>query len=118
MDSIREMQQAMQAMAQSRQGLQEMMKQLGGRIPEPMMPPGARGEDEEEGEEGENGEEKPPEFKPGQQEGPGREGEELKLSPEEAGWLLESLKAESDRRLPMGQSGEATPKDRNKGRDW
>ena len=115
-DSIRQMQQAMQAMMRSRQGLQELMKQLGGRIPEQNMPPGARGEEEEE-EEGENGR-KEPDFKPGQREGPGREGQEMTLSPEEAGWLLDSLKADSDRRLPMGQSGEALPKDRNKGKDW
>lgn len=116
-DSIREMQQAQQAMAQSRQGLQEMMRQLGGRIPESMMPPGARGEDEED-EEGENGDEEPPEQTPGLQQGKGREGDEMKLTPEEAGWILDSLKGDSDRRLPMGQGDTSEPRNKDRTRTW
>jgi hypothetical protein len=84
-----------------------------------MMPPGARGDDDDDEEdEGENGEEEPPEPQPGQHEKPGREGEELNMSPEEAGWLLEGFKLDSDRRLPMGPGGADKPKDRNKDRDW
>ncbi|HYG24649.1 MAG TPA: hypothetical protein VEH04_17880 [Verrucomicrobiae bacterium] len=116
-DSIREMQQAANQMAQSRQGLQEQMKQLGGRIPDSMMPPGARGEDEEE-EDGENGRENPPKPEPGQHEKPGRMGDEIELSPEQAGWMLEAFQGDSDRRLPMGPGDTADPKNRNKGRDW
>jgi tetratricopeptide (TPR) repeat protein len=115
-DSIREMQQTAAQMAQSQKQLQEQMKQLGGKIPEPMMPPGAKGEDEEE-DDGENGKEPPTEPQPGQQEKPGREGEEMQITPEEAGWLLEGFKLDSDRRLPMGQGEEAQPRDR-KGRNW
>lgn len=116
-DSIREMQEAAKAMAQSRQGLQEQMKQLGGRIPEPMMPPGASGDDEEEEGEGDS-EQESPEQTPGLQQGKGREGDELKLSEEEAGWILESLKGDSERRLPMGQGDAAPPKDRDRTRTW
>lgn len=115
-DSIREMQQTAAQMAQSMKGLQEKMKQLGGKIPEPMMPPGAKGEDEED-DEGENGQKPPPQPQSGQQEKGGKEGEEMKLTPEEAGWLLEGFKLDSEHHLPMSQGEEAKPKDR-KGRNW
>ena len=38
----------------------------------------------------------------------------MPISPEQAGWLLEGLKLDSDRRLPMGGTQEAQPKDRNR----
>jgi tetratricopeptide (TPR) repeat protein len=115
-DSIREMQQAAAMMAQQGQNLREKMKQMGGKIPEPMMPPGAKGEDEEE-EEGEDGKKEPPEMRPGMQEKAGKEGEELKLTPEEAQWILDGFKLDGGQRLPMGQGDSAEPKDR-KGRNW
>lgn len=116
-DSIREMQQAAAQMAQSRQGLQEQMRKLGGRIPDSMMPPGARGDDEEE-DEGENGREQPPHPQPGQHEKPGREGQEIELTREQAGWMLEALMGDSDRRLPMGLGDTADPQQRNRERTW
>lgn len=115
-DSIREMQQTAQMMGQSQQELKEQMKQLGGRIPEPMMPPGASGEDEEE-EEGKNGKEQSSQPKEGQQEAPSKDGEEMTMSPEEAGWLLDGFKLDSDRRLPMGRGDTPLPQDR-KSRNW
>jgi tetratricopeptide (TPR) repeat protein len=115
-DSIREMQQAAQNLANSQRGLQEQMKQLGGRIPEPMMPPGAA-EGDEEDEDGENGEKEPPEPKPGRQENPSRDGEEMTMTSEEAGWILEGFKLDSERRLPMGGNEPAKPRD-PKGRNW
>jgi tetratricopeptide (TPR) repeat protein len=115
-DSIREMQQAAKKMAASGQELHKQMKQLGGKIPEPMMPPGAKGEDEED-DEGENGKEAPPEPQAGMQEKPGKEGEEMRMSPKEAGWLLEGFKLDGDRRLPMGKGDGGKPKDRNT-RNW
>jgi tetratricopeptide (TPR) repeat protein len=115
-DSIREMQQAAAMMAQQGQKLREKMKQMGGKIPEPMMPPGAKGEDEEE-DEGEDGKKEPPEMRPGMQEKAGKEGEELKLTPEEAQWILDGFKLDGGQRLPMGQGDSAEPKDR-KGRNW
>jgi hypothetical protein len=110
------MQQAAAMMAQQGQNLREKMKQMGGKIPEPMMPPGAKGEDEEE-EEGEDGKKEPPEMRPGMQEKAGKEGEELKLTPEEAQWILDGFKLDGGQRLPMGQGDSAEPKDR-KGRNW
>jgi hypothetical protein len=115
-DRIREMQQAAMKMAASGQDLREKMKELGGKIPEPMMPPGAKGEDGDE-DEGENGTEPPPEPQPGQQEKTSKEGEQMALSPEEAGWLLDGFKLDADRRLPMGKGDAGKPGDRN-GRNW
>ncbi|HEY9508553.1 MAG TPA: hypothetical protein VIV82_01700 [Verrucomicrobiae bacterium] len=114
-DSIREMQQAAQKMAQSQQGLREKLKQLGGKIPESMMPPGARGDDEEDGE-GKRGKD-PGELPPGMKEPGSRPGSETPLSAEEAGWLLDSFKLDGNRRLPMNQGETGEPQNR-KGRNW
>ena len=114
-DSIREMQQAAQKMAQSQQGLREKLKQLGGRIPESMMPPGASGDDEEDGE-GKRGKD-PGELQPGMKEPGPKPGSETPLSAEEAGWLLDGFKLDSNRRLPMNQEQTGEPRDR-KGRNW
>ena len=65
--------------------------------------PGAAGDDEED-------ENQPLGPKPGQEEGPGKEGKEMPLSREQAGWLLEAYRLDSERRLPMGQGPEAEPK--------
>ncbi len=108
-DSIREMQQAAMGIGERSQELGEQLKQLRGQIPAPMMPPGAAGEDEEEG--------RPWQPKEGDKEGPSKEGEEISLSPEEAGWLLEGFRLDGERRLPMGQGEQRQPKDR-RGRDW
>ncbi len=110
-DSIRELQQVMMGMGQPKLELDMKMKQLKGMIPEPLMPPGAAGDDEEE----EDGRSKEP--KEGDKEGPQRDGKEMSLSPEEAGWLLEGFRLDGERRLPMGQGDTGEPKDR-KGKTW
>jgi hypothetical protein len=38
----------------------------------------------------------------------------MNLSPEQAGWLLEGFKLDSERRLPMGQKDTAEPKSRSR----
>lgn len=99
-DSIREMKQQAQAMNQKGKELGEKMKELKGRIPAQDMPPGASGDEEED--------EQPFGQKPEQQEAPGKDGNEIPLSPELAGWLLEGFRLDSDRRLPMTmKQGEA-----------
>ena len=109
-DSVREMQKCSNGMCDKGQQLGEALKKLKGRIPAPDMPPGAAGDDDEEDED------QPLGPKPGQEEGPSKEGKEMTLSPEQAGWLLDAYKLDSERRLPMGQSpGE--PKDRSR-RPW
>jgi tetratricopeptide (TPR) repeat protein len=110
-DMMQQLQQAANAMGKPEKELGEKLKQLRGQIPEPNMPPGAAGDEEEE----EDG--KPREPKESDREGPNKEGREIFLTPEEAGWLLERFKLGGDKRLPMGQGDQAPPKDR-KGRNW
>ncbi len=106
-DSLRELQQCANGMCDKNQQLGEALKKLKGRIPAPDMPPGAAGEEEEE-------EEQPLGPQPGQEEGPSKDGKEMPLSPEQAGWLLEAYRLDSERRLPMGQGPTAEPRDRSR----
>ncbi len=108
-DSIRDLQQSLKAMQSAGEGLRQMMNQLKGKIPAENMPPGAPGEDEEEDEDGGM---LPP---PGTQEGPGKEGEERQVSPDDASWLLEGFRSGEDKRLPMTQGREGEPRERNRG---
>jgi len=111
-DKLRQMAQLAQMMGQMRVDLGKLMSQLLGKIPAPNAPPG------DDGEEDEDDAQRPKGPREGQQEGRGREGEEKRrLSAEEAGWLLNSFKLGGDRRLPMGQGGDAKPKE-SKGRNW
>ena len=109
-DSLRDLQQSANGMGNKNEQLGEALKKLKGRIPAPDMPPGAAGDDEEE-------EEQPLGPKPGQEEGPAKEGKEMTLSPEQAGWLLDAYRLDSERRLPMGQGPPTDPKDRPR-RPW
>ena len=109
-DSLKELQQVAGAMDGKSEELNEKLKQLKGRIPAPNMPPGGAGEEDEE-EDVPNGQQQ------GQKENPGKEGEQMTLSPEEAGWLLNGFKLDSEHRLPMGQESTTPPKDRS-GRTW
>jgi hypothetical protein len=109
-DSIKEMEQLASTMGNKSDDLKEKLKQLKGRIPAPDMPPGAAGDEEDE-------EETPNGQKPEQKEAAGKQGEEMTLSPEEAGWLLNGFKLDSEHRLPMSQESTAQPKDKS-GRTW
>jgi len=104
-DSLQELQQCANGMCDKSGELGEKLKQLKGRIPGEDMPPGAAGDDEED-------EDFPLGPQPGQEEGPSKEGKEMTLSPEQAGWILEGFKLDSERRLPMGGTEPAQPKDR------
>jgi len=106
-DSIRQLQQAAGAMGQKIPDLGDKLAQLKGKIPAPDMPPGAAGDDDED-------EDMPKGPEPGQKENTSREGKEMELSPEMAGWLLDSFKLDTERRLPMGGKEPAEPKDRNR----
>jgi tetratricopeptide (TPR) repeat protein len=106
-DSIRQLQQAAGAMGQKIPDLGDKLAQLKGKIPAPDMPPGAAGDDEED-------EDMPKGPEPGQKENTSREGKEMDLSPEMAGWLLDSFKLDTERRLPMGGKEPADPKDRTR----
>ena len=105
-DSLRQLQQAAGAMGQKNPDLGKKLKQLKGKIPAPDMPPGASGDDEEE-------DETPKGPQPGDKENASREGSEMmNLSQEMAGWLLDSFKLDSERRLPMGGNEQGEPRDR------
>jgi len=106
-DSLREMQACANGMCDKSGQLGEKLKQCKGRIPGKDMPPGAAGDDDED-------EDMPFGPQPGQEEGPSREGQEMRMSQEQAGWVLDGFKLDSERRLPMGQGPEAQPKDRNR----
>jgi tetratricopeptide (TPR) repeat protein len=106
-DSLREMQQCANGMCDKNQQLGESLKKLKGRIPASEMPPGAAGDDDED-------EDEPLGPLQGKEEGPSKEGQEMHLTPEQAGWLLESYKLDAERRLPMGQGPAAEPRDRSR----
>jgi hypothetical protein len=106
-DSLRELQQSAAAAGEKSKELGDKLSQLKGRIPAPDMPPGGAGDDEED-------EDNPLGPKPGDKEGPSKDGKELALSPEQAGWLLDGFRLDGDRRLPMGQDGKAEPRDPKK----
>jgi hypothetical protein len=106
-DSLRELQQSANGLGQKKSELDAKLQQLKGRIPAPNMPPGAAGDDEED-------EDQPLGPKPGQQEGPTKDGDEMRLSPEQAGWLLDGFKLDGERRLPMGGMQPGEPKDRQR----
>jgi tetratricopeptide (TPR) repeat protein len=112
-DSVRQMAQAKGNLGTQSLQLGEKLKQLKGRIPAPKMPPGAAGDDEED-DKGDGQEEEPVGMSPGTEEGPSKEGKEMSLTQEQAGWLLEGFRLDRERRLPMGQTGSTDPKDRNR----
>jgi len=104
-DSIRKIEQQMRKCSGACDKLGTKLKQLKGRIPGTQMPGGAGDEDDEE--DAPMG--PPKDFK----EAASRDGKEILLSPEQAGWLLDGFKLDSERRLPMGQEKAGQPKARS-----
>ncbi|HWY74681.1 MAG TPA: hypothetical protein VN281_03640 [Verrucomicrobiae bacterium] len=103
----------MAGMSQQRQELGAKMKKLKEKMP---GDPGRmfKGGDEDD----DDDEDKPkPEPKEGQQEGPTKNGKERQLTLEEAEELLGMLRLDTNRKLPLGMTDTAKPKDRNH-RDW
>lgn len=101
---------AMGKMSQQTQKLKQMMKMLKERLPK----------DSEEGKQGDEDEEdqdKPKEPKQGEQESPSQEGKKTDMNRDDAMRLLESLKLDSNRKLPMGMKDTSQTKDK-KGREW
>jgi len=94
-DSLRQIQQCVGKCSGTCNKLGSKLKQLKGRIPGTQMPPGAGDEDEDE-----DASLGPPKD---QKETASRDGKEMLLTPEQAGWLLEGFKLDNQRRLPMGQ---------------
>lgn len=109
-DSLRDLQNAKNNLGQQTGALNEALKALKGKLPAPLGSPGPGEEDEEE-------DDAPLGPRPGMEEGAGRTGKEMLISPEQAGRLLEGFKLGGDARLPMGQGNVGKPKDR-KGQTW
>jgi hypothetical protein len=104
---------AMQSCNTKKESLQGKLGEMKKRIPKDKLKQCQNGEEDDD-------EEEPPkEPKPGQQEPKPKEsdGRERLMSPEEAARLLEALKLDANRKLPMGFEKEAKPRDRT-GRDW
>lgn len=91
--------------------LKRMMAELKKRLPKDSE------EAREEGGEEEEENEKPKEPKKGDQEAPAQEGKEKNMDRGEAMRLIESLKLDANRKLPLGMEQTGTPKDNN-GRNW
>ena len=106
-DSIQELQQCSNGMCNKGDQLSEALKKLKGRIPAPDMPPGAAGDEDEDEQQAQSPQK-------GQEEGPSKEGQEMTLSQEQAGWLLDSYRLDSERRLPMGEPVPGQPKERSR----
>lgn len=102
---------AMRGAEGKRQELRERMEQLKKLMPK-MIQAQCQNDDEDEEDEGEQ----PKEPQKGQ-ERESREGREMAMTWEEAMRLLESLKLDSNRKLPMGMNQTGNPKNRA-GREW
>ena len=110
-DSMREMEAMAAALGQKKDKLDGQMKQLKGKMPGGELPPGAPGDDDEEDEQSPFGKQ------PGEEAGQKKdEKKETGLTPEQAAWLLEGYKLDSERRLPMTitEGKETKPNDRSR----
>ena len=113
-DREKALQLAMQSCSQKKDKLQGKLGELKKLIPKDLLKKCQNGEEDDEDED-----EPPKEPKQGQQEPKPKDGRERLMSPEEAMRLLEALKLDGNRKLPMGFEETADPKDRDRtGRDW
>ena len=114
-DSLREMQQEAGNLGGKQAELNGLLQQLKGKIPAPNAPPGVAGEEDDKGGDGDN---PLPESLSGLTESTGGGGQEmdLKISPEEAGQLMNRIQPDG-KQLPMGQGDPGKPGNRS-GRIW
>ena len=101
-----------QCMGGKKKDLKQRMDEL-----KKKMPDGAMKQDEGEEDDDEDEKKPPKEPKSGDQEKENKEGKRMELTWEEAMRLLDSLKLDGNRKLPMGDKETGTPKDR-KGKEW
>jgi len=106
-----------QMVQKSRQGMEDKRQELKNKMEalKKKMPDGQMKDDE--GEDDEDEDEPRDQPKPGVQEKENQEGKEMALTWEEAVRLLEGLRLDANRKLPMGDKETANPRDR-KGKDW
>jgi tetratricopeptide (TPR) repeat protein len=116
-DSLREMQQTAANLGGKKSELNELLKQLRGKIPAPDMPPGAPGGGEDD--EGDDGKNPSPESLSGKEEsdkGGGGQEMDLRISAEQASQLMNGIRPDG-KQLPMGQGEPGAPQNRS-GRIW
>jgi len=112
-DTQRLMMKSSQCTKTTRDGLKQKMAELKKRLPEELKKQCENGEEEDD----EDQDKPPKEPQAGQQEAKRKEGEEKRLTPEEAARLLEMLRLDTNRKLPLGMNDTGMPKDRKR-RDW
>ena len=111
-DTQQMMMQSGQCTKKNREALRQKMAELKKRLPDELKKQCEKGEEDEEDED------KPPkEPQAGQQEAKPKEGQERLLTPEEAARLLEMLRLDTNRKLPLGLNDTGLPKDKKR-RDW
>lgn len=111
-DSLRQMQRMAAMLGARRQRLDHVLRQIGGRIPKPDLPPGAPGDqDEDEGLQ--------PESLRGLKEGATRMGNPMKmpLSRDQAAQILNGIPLDGAQRLMMNESKTGRPA-QNSGLTW
>lgn len=107
-DSIQQMQAMMEGMGEQMEGLEQMLEQLGGMMPDDIGDPGG----------GEDGEDWPGGAEPGMEEAKGREGDERPISRDDAQRLLEAFQLDRGRTLPMGFEEEGKADEQTQGKNW
>jgi hypothetical protein len=114
-DTQQMMMQSQDSLKKTREQLGKKMKELKGKMTKEQQQQCKDGEEEDEEEDEED--QKPKEPKEGHQEPKPKEGRELPLTPEEAARLLEQLRLDADRKLPLGMKDTGQNKDKQR-RNW
>lgn len=107
-EQVQQLQKSMQSLAGQRQQLQQKIEAMKKFLPKELQEDGGDEEDEES---------QNPLPKPGDKEKPGREGKEKMMTREEAAQLLNSLRLDANRKLPMGRE-QTGPSDNRQGKTW
>jgi tetratricopeptide (TPR) repeat protein len=120
-DLIKKLQQMLAQMQGQDSELGKLLSQLKGLMPAPNAPPGGKGDDGDEDQNGSGGSgDVTPESLMGQEEDRGHGGGQLTapVSPDQAARILDGLRVDGGRRLPMGGDKEGQPSPDRKGRIW
>ncbi len=110
-DEVHQMQEMAGSLGDKKDQLGKMMSKLKGQMPGFQAPPGGPGDGDDE--------DTTPISLAGEKEGPSREGNEqsVQISPDQAAQILDGLRLDGGRRLPMDGTQEAKPQD-SKHRNW
>lgn len=112
-DQQQMMMQSMSSLGKKREELNKLLAGLKNKMPADQGDKlGGKGGDDDDDEDA-----PPKQPGPGQQEPGPKNGKEMELTPDEASRLLDLLKLDGNRKLPLGTNDMAKPKDR-RGRDW